>query len=154
MIRLIRLTGTLLPIAMVIATTFAYFTTLDGVITWERPALYQVTALSAFLGFYALLQMARTPHQAYPSVFILTLIYQKAFLFLFWQTATILTYHQDPSYMDGAWQVFAYAALLASSAAMVVVNCILFFGRTRGWLEAETDPVPFRSFMRKKGKSE
>lgn len=142
--------GTYIPLLIFVAMLLAVATTLDGVLGWERVTLYEVTAISALLGGWALIQMARLSHGQFPSVFLVTLIYQKVFLFIFWQAVTLITYHTPPVATEGFWQILAYGFLLDSSVTMVIVNGILFFGRKRGWLEREVDPVPFRSFMRRK----
>lgn len=149
MIRIKHL-GTYIPLLILVGMIFAVVSAHDGFIGWERNILYQVTAISALLGGWALFQMARLSHGQYPSVFLVTLIYQKVFLFIFWQTATIITYHAPSSPVENAGALIAYAFLLDSSVTMVIVNLILFFGRKRGWLEHQVDPMPIRSLLRRK----
>lgn len=91
--------------------------------------------------------MSRHRITRFPSVFIVTMIYQKLTLDLIYITLTInSTNLLYPQFFEiPEWVV--WGMFIGCSITICVVNLILFFGPKRGWMEDQTDPIPGRSVL-------
>lgn len=147
----IRHAGTWLPGMIVF---FAVVTAVDELfrdeLTWERVVIYGTATVALMFGAWALIQMARLSRGGYPSFLLLTFIYQKITLTLVFGVITMIQIAEHMPEFPHPPEGTLYPILVGSIIATSCVNIVLFFGRTRGWLEMPVDPMPFRSYIRNK----
>lgn len=148
-----RYAGTLIPLILVVVFGLALWQATKNGLTWERPLTYGLTMLSITLGLEALVRMARDSVGENPSLFLLTIIYQKAALLVL-MAGVLLTSLSDLVGWISAPDALLFGLLVSSCASIVIVNLVLFFGGRWGLLEAEADPVPFRALLKGKRKGE
>lgn len=150
--RFVRYAGTLIPGTLMAVFALAAFEASRDPLTWERPATYALTLASILLGLEALLKMGREPVREYPSLFLLTLIYQKVALLVL-MAGVLLSSLEAITGLVVVPDYLLFGLLVASCSSILIVNLVLFFGRRRGWLEQEADPIPFRFLFRRSGRS-
>lgn len=147
--KFLRMAGTWVPLFLAFAFAVAAYDGIYGALTWERPAVYLIGAISLFAGIWALVHMARLPNGDYPSLFMLLLIYQKIFLELVYASILGLVLHMFFPQLVAVPEPVLFALLVSSTLATSMVNWLLFFGRKHQWLDLPVDPIPFRPIWRR-----
>ncbi len=95
--------------------------------------------------------MMRMPRGEYPSFFLVTLFYQKLFLFVAFAAIFGFAANDVLPWVPVLPEPLLFSALVASIAALAAVNFGLFLGRKLDFLDVPADPVPFRFlFQRRK----
>lgn len=147
--KIVRHAGTWVPLLVLGGITIAAIDQFlrGGRPTWELPIVYAFAALSFPFGIVALCLMAYYSVRRYPSFILYTFIMQKICNELLFLSATMIGYNRYISEVPTFPPTIAYPLLTASVTATAIVNFVLWWGRKRGWLEAEVDPVPFRQFV-------
>lgn len=145
---LVGCVGTVLPIVIVVSFFFSIGSSAATNLTWQRPTIYAITAVSLLLGIIGLVRMCRQPLGEHPSVFMITMIYQKVTLdIIYW----VLTLNTINLLYPRLWEVpewITWGLFIGCSITICVVNLLLFFGPKRGWMDQESDPVPGRALWR------
>lgn len=147
--RITRYAGTLIPLILVLAFGLALWQATKQGLTWERPLTYGLTMLSIAMGLEALVKMARDSVGENPSLFLLTIFYQKAALLVL-MGGILLTSLTDLVGWISVPDALLFGLLVSSCTSIIMVNMVLFFGRRWGLLEAEADPIPFRALFRRR----
>lgn len=147
--KFLRMAGTWIPLFLAVVFVIAYYDASHGMLTWERPLTYLTGGVSLFFGLWALIDIARLPRGEFPTLFMLSLIYQKVFLCLIYASLVGFTAHEVFPWVPQISEPLLFALFVASTLATSMVNWLLWFGRKHPWLEAEVDPVPFRPIWRR-----
>lgn len=142
--RFLRMAGTWIPVFLGVVFVAAFLDGTYGTLTWERPLTYAIGFVSLIFGLWALVEIARLPRGEYPTLFMLSLIYQKLFLSMIYASIFGLSAHDILGWIPAMPGAMLFALLVSSTLATSMVNWLLWLGRKHPWLEVEVDPIPFR----------
>ena len=146
---LIKHAGTWMPLIVIGFVVLAAINqAVHTKLTWELLIVYGVGATSLLLGTWALIQLARYSQGRYPSFLILSFIYHKLALAVLFVAIFMFAANRFVPWFPHFPEALTYPLLVGSVAATAILNGVLFHGRTRGWLEEEVDPMPFRALFR------
>lgn len=142
--KFLRMAGTWIPLFLAVVFLVTLIDANHGNLTWERPITYLIGCFSLVFGLWALIDIARLPRGDFPTLFMLSLIYQKVFLCLIYASLVGFTGHEVIPWLPVISEAILFALFVSSTLATSMVNWLLWFARKHPWLELEVDPVPFR----------
>ena len=139
---LVRHAGTVIPAAMLVVFAAILTDAYASAITWERWLSYGLAGASSALGAYACFRIWRMSGRRHPSLFLLTLLYEKlalvpVFFVLVAASAEWVTIPGE----------IAFAIFVPASLGIAFSNLLLVYSLYREVLDEEVDPVPLRSLF-------
>jgi hypothetical protein len=119
----------------------------EASLTWQRTVAFALTWICLIWGLKGAIFILRHPYGEHPTVFPVSMFWQKLMFNVLYLTLTVSSLSMLYPEILFVPERIRWMLYIATSAAIAFVNIILGFSN-KGWVEQETDMVPFRSVYR------